>query len=118
MIISTYISTKFQHTRSWDPWPLDLFCACVYTYVREGIYIQDGKNVLVDSRSCKRAFTRVTYDVPQVTTLCACIEEGKGDIGIHKGVTLTIVHVPDDVYDALWRLRFNNAGQAYTQTAY
>jgi len=51
-----------------------------------GIYIQGGGSVWVDSRSRKRAFTRVTYDVPQVTTLCACT---RGITGATKGGALS-----------------------------
>lgn len=69
MIISTYISTKFRRARSRDP------SARVHIYAGGSIYIQGGKSVLVDSRACKRTFTRVTYDVPQVTL---CTGEGKG----------------------------------------
>lgn len=46
-------------------------CVCMHacTHIGHGIYIQTEKVVRDDSRSCKRAFTHVTYDVPQVTML-------------------------------------------------
>lgn len=65
-----------------------------------------------DSRSCKRAFTRVTYDVPQVTTLRVYVY---WPVLNHKGRKERERDESDararhSVYSALRRSSFNDSG--------